>query len=678
MQDEQVLSPPLAACGLERKLYLAFAEQVSRLSDDHRTKNGFSRAVDELLSESCGEGSTPVLRASILVLSDLARQRWSIRVSKKNQVLVSPPAHERFDRMAEKERIREQELVKRDEQLRQPATRAFVQRMERKSVHAGRFVSIYSLFREGRELARSLCDAGKLGGEERTAALKEAISPYIQLVDDSRTCEFTGLRLQDIWRYFRHTWSNQYTTAPGRSMAFLVRDRAAENHPVIGIGALASPIVQISERDRWIGWDHERFLESMAEAPPAALERWLQAVVEKAINELYVVDLIEDGLLVPADLRNPTAEIVERLAAFGESQRKLHHRMAGPELKRGPGPRDPDASPERRWQSRARTHLYRSKRALALADMLKARMVIRSLGERSSPGEGMGELLLSAEGRRVIKRVLRKAKADRVGIAMADISVCGAVAPYGPILGGKLVAMLAASPQIVAGYRSKYSKQESEIASSMAGRPVVRPSDLVFLGTTSLYAVGSSQYNRIRIPAERLGGEEGDQISYLELGKSESYGTSHFSSETVGALVELVRQSKAGQRVNSIFGEGVSPKLRKVRDGLNALDFPSDALLRHGRRRIVYGVPLVRNLREYLLGLAEEPDYLFDLEEPEEGTARIVDWWFERWLQKRVSSEEALSNVAKHSLVRPIRHGARVNLPRVDQRQGDLFDDLEP
>ena len=37
-------------------------------------------------------------------------------------------------------------------------------------------------------------------------------------------------------------------------MAFLVRDRAADCHPVIGIAALSSAIVQMDQRDRWIGW----------------------------------------------------------------------------------------------------------------------------------------------------------------------------------------------------------------------------------------------------------------------------------------------------------------------------------------------------------------------------------------------------------------------------------------
>src|SRR5690606_23216778 len=109
---------------------------------------------------------------------------------------------------------------------------------------------------------------------------------------------------------------------------------------------------------------------------------------------------------------------------------------------------------------------------------------------------------------------------------------------------------------------------------------------------------------------------------------------------TVGALVSLVQQSSNGQRVNSIFGEGVSPKLRKIRDGLDALNLPADALLQHGRQRIVYGVPVVRNLREFLLGMDDEPDYLFDLAEPELSTDEIGRWWTERWLRKRIQSDE--------------------------------------
>ena len=51
-------------------------------------------------------------------------------------------------------------------------------------------------------------------------------------------------------------------------------------------------------------------------------------------------------------------------------------------------------------------------------------------------------------------------KAERVGIAMMDIAICGGVAPYNSLLGGKLIAMLLCSPEIVKEYEARtVSKQ---------------------------------------------------------------------------------------------------------------------------------------------------------------------------------------------------------------------------
>ena len=85
-------------------------------------------------------------------------------------------------------------------------------------------------------------------------ALREVINPYLQFVDEAEYCEHTGLRLQDIWRYFRHTWTNQYTATPGRSMAFIIRDCAREYHPVIGIGSLGSPSHRANPRAGRLDW----------------------------------------------------------------------------------------------------------------------------------------------------------------------------------------------------------------------------------------------------------------------------------------------------------------------------------------------------------------------------------------------------------------------------------------
>ena len=671
-----MLSPSFPEDSAAKQVFRAHGTRLSELLNEDRNGEKFNEAIQESLrcvgAYECGIA----LRAALYVLTDLARQRWSIRSNEDGDIEVRRPQGDRLDPMSKKARIREQELVKRDEQLQEPAARRFIRGMEKKSLHDGRLVSIYSVIREGRELAESLRAARSLQGDERIRALRDTIEPYLQFVDEAEYCEHTGLRLQDVWRYFRHTWTNQYTATPGRSMAFIVRDRAREHHPVIGIGSLGSPIVQIRERDSWIGWQPEAFIEFASESPSAELGTWLHKIVETAIAEIYLDDFFEEELLSPNELRAPTPEVLQRLIAHGERQRVLHHRLASSsDLKRSLRS-DNTGSTEAHWRARARTHLYRSKRARSLADMLRSRIVLQQHLSMPPTREEVRTLLDARTGRRIVKKILRKAKADRVGVAMADITVCGAVAPYNLVLGGKLVSMLSVSPEVVSAYREKYAAQESEIASSMAGRPIVRRSELVFLGTTSLYGVGSSQYNRLRMKAERIGANQGEQLAFLEIGKSEAYGTSQFGSETVRALVSLVQQSRNGQRVNSIFGEGVSPKLRKIRDGLDTLNLPADVLLKHGRQRIVYGVPVARNVREFLLGMDDEPEYVFDLDEPERSTREIGLWWAERWLRKRIESDDILAGVEQHTLVRPIRHGARVVLPCIDDGGPWLFDDL--
>ena len=86
--------------------------------------------------------------------------------------------------------------------------------------------------RDGRELADGLREARTHLNNGWADALANCVDPYLQFVtSENAACAFTGLRLMDIWRYFRHTWTNQYTSVPGRTMMFLVRDRAAVNPP---------------------------------------------------------------------------------------------------------------------------------------------------------------------------------------------------------------------------------------------------------------------------------------------------------------------------------------------------------------------------------------------------------------------------------------------------------------
>jgi hypothetical protein len=458
-------------------------------------------------------------------------------------------------------------------------------------------------------------------------------------------------------------------------MMILIRDAAVKYHPVIGIAALSSPAVQIRIRDEWLGWLPEAFLRQTREKSTPKIAKWLCRITDQATEEIYKDDLLEDTILAVEQLRSPSKEVISSLEREAASQREKHHRlMEAGNYKKTETAKKPTAE---HWEEQARSPLFRSKRAETLARLLWARFVLQRFFDDKPTQEKLGELLKNPEGCQAVAAIVRKAKADRVGVALADISVCGALPPYNEILGGKLVSMILTSPEVIRAYHDRYATATSIIASSMAGRPIVRPPHLVCFSTTSLYGGGSSQYNRIVIPCEKIGGQPDEQICYVRLGETIGFGTGQFGLSTVQELTKLVEQSENGQRVNSIFGEGVNPRLRKVRNGLNELGFSSDHLLVHGSPRLVYGIPLARNFREYLLGIDEKPAYYLPAKDPRAITTQIVHWWAERWLAPRIQKDEFLTRVAQHTLVHPIRHGARIPFVQEDLDQLSPFNETD-
>jgi len=423
---------------------------------------------------------------------------------------------------------------------------------------------------------------------------------------------------------------------------------------VIGIAALGSAVVQLAVRDKWIRWTAAEFIEDLQSNPTTEAATWLLRGVEDAITDVYRYDLARSGLLTALDIARPTKRVIASLRVEAKRARVAHNRYA----KRAKLKQATTRPSEADWKKQAKSFLFRSKRCLALAAVLETRLVLNELGMRQPTKEALTTVLESSKGRRAIAATLRYMKAKHVGIDMADITVCGAVAPYTHILGGKLVSLLLASPEIVAAYRRRYAHAPSLIASGVKGELVQRRPNLVLLGTTSLYGVASSQYNRLRIPAAAL--EAVGDIRYYELGKTLGFGSYHFSKATTDEMNVLAQQQRGGRRVNNIFGEGVNPKLRRLRDALVALGFPSDRLLRHGSPRLVYGLPLAENFREVLVGRAHRARYLLAADRPEEGTEAIAEYWRERWLWRRIQSREVLAEVAKHSTLRPVVHGARV------------------
>jgi hypothetical protein len=652
---------------LSARTTAALAEVAGRLQAVRLSADAVDRAItvermrrreaEGLVAERAPDRARAL--AALHILLDLVKQGWDVRAT-KGKVEVSRPFNP-LDPEQDRLRIRQQLHAERDEQLRQPSVRAFIQSMEVTKVWGDRVVSIFSLIRDGRDLATAIRQG------------VQPVQPYLQFVNGENCCEHTGLRLVDIWRYFRHTWSTPYKSVPGRTMMVIVRDRSAAFHPVVGIAALSSATVGLSVRDEFIGWTTKQLIERITADPSPKYGKWIARVAEDAIGDIYSNDLLANGSLTLRDFTEPTPEVIERLLIASKDHRREHYRfMQGTDYKDN---LDPATASEDVWKERAERLLFRSKREQELANLFSIRRTVNEhLGDKQTAAK-VKAFIESRDGRLALAKLIRKAKADRVGTMIADLTICGAVPPYNELLGGKLVAMLMASPEVVEEYRRRYRKVPSIIASSMAGRAITRPSELVFISTTSLYGRRPNQYDRLIVPADRVvEGKTGD-VRYAYLGKTRGYGTFQFGEDATTSISTVLSQSKAGQRVNYVFGEGVNPRLRMLRDGFDEVGLLSNVMLDHGAPRLVYGVSMIRNLSDYLLGIDKSPDFILPLKGALQTTEAIGRWWHERWSKVRVGREEVLDEIEKQTLVRPIQHAARVKLPSPLVEEPSLFPD---
>ena len=520
--------------------------------------------------------------------------------------------------------LRKALVANRDEQLQDPTVRAFVQRMEQQRRYRGQRVSVRSVLASPALLANDLRVALAAPQASRAEQLAGLVQPYLQLASELPD-EHTGLRLLDIWRYCRYTWSLPFQTQPGRRMFYLVRDAARPYHPIMGIAALGSAVVQISVRDHAIGWS----LEALADKPDPSeneahkLKRAAQLAalwreLRGAADEIYRTDLLEEGILTDAECENPTPDTLLRLVAAADQQFRGSRERQGQTTD---------------LEAEARSPMFRKKRVQVLEEILSARLEFNKYADLDLE-EQYQHLIRTAEGRRALRMIIRSLKKRHVAASLMEITTCGAMAPYGELLGGKLVAMLMASPQVIKDYQDRYGDFKSVIASRMRGAALVRNANLVLLGTTSLYHVGSSQYNRVSFPGKS------SNVSYKLLGKTVGYGSVHLSQKTYSTIQQLLRVEETSQSYT--FAAGVNYKLRSMAAALGMLGLQK--LQQHSTPRLVYAVPTAENWQEYLTGQDEEPRWHFnDIDNPAAETSQIIEFWKNRWFVNRAQRPETIA-----------------------------------
>jgi hypothetical protein len=624
-QDLQALVQDLAGCG--------FGERVTKIRSSIDLAE--TRRV-QLRDRGVGADDlqpTIVYLASLRVLRDLTLQGW-VPGTDDDGVFVLPPTlgSAGDDPSEAKTDLRNSFRFALADQLQTPSVESFVRRME----HRG----IAGLFSDGPDLAARLEEVQTSG-----RPLAEAIQPVLELVEPEARDEATGIRLQDAWRYARLQWSIPYQSTPGRNLHYLVRDNAVASCPIIGIAALGNAILGLNQRDDALGWSVRSVAKRLDEGTPAEqrkIARHLMSFARSEVDKVYARDFEFGRLTVPERIR-----LLERIESEATTARKVALADAGDErtveyeLVREAHNLVQDGQADKvNWVKVAKTQLYRRKRAANLSDTLRAIAVFEGAGLDDNP-LGLRELLWTDDGRRAVEIVLRRIKQQAIAENVMEIITCGAVAPYQKLLGGKLVSMLMTSPQVVSDVRKRYRGRVSLIASGMAGRPVVRTPNLAMLTTSSLYAFGSAQYNRVRIPGGITGADTIYDIRFRRVGSTDSFGTVQFASDTIDTLSAAARLANSKRRlVNNLFGEGMSPKLRSLRLGLDALGLAPDEYLRHHSPRLLYTVPLVSNADDLMLGLTRKPKYILPVSGGSATTALIAEHWAKRWLESRVGRSD--------------------------------------
>jgi len=181
--------------------------------------------------------------ATLSIFKDLITQEWRIKI-KEEKVYLAPS---KLINKANKLYLRQQLQIEKNSHLNKVTNVKFVKKLEETKKYNNQEISIKNLIGSPTFILSAL--------KENTNKEK-IVLPYIQIVDKSR-CIHTGYKLNEIWRYFRYTWSIPYKSTPGRNIFYLVRDAAQPYHPVIGISALGNSVLQLSKRDNYIGWTLE-------------------------------------------------------------------------------------------------------------------------------------------------------------------------------------------------------------------------------------------------------------------------------------------------------------------------------------------------------------------------------------------------------------------------------------
>ncbi|MCS7153600.1 MAG: DUF4338 domain-containing protein [Bacteroidia bacterium] len=209
-----------------------------------------------------------------------------------------------------------------------------------------------------------------------------------------------------------------------------------------------------------------------------------------------------------------------------------------------------------------------------------------------------------------------------------DISTLGALPPYNFLLGGKLIAYIAASNEVREAYQKKYAHALTQMENRFI------PAHLVALTTTSAFG-RSSLYNRLYYSKVLLA---------ESLGFTQGYGIFHLMP-FYDEMVKLVEKTYGKRQTG--YGSGPRPAWQVVDKALRQLKLP-ESIMRHSIPREVFLFRLIENLEDYMEGRTDRPIYRHL------PFAELVDYWRTRWLLPRLSREERWKSWQKEEFIQSL------------------------
>ena len=194
-------------------------------------------------------------------------------------------------------------------------------------------------------------------------------------------------------------------------------------------------------------------------------------------------------------------------------------------------------------------------------------------------------------------------------VNLMDAYALGAVPPYNMLLGGKLIASLVRTQDVVDTFQAKYHESVGVISGQS------KHARLVAVTTTS--ALGrSSLYNRLRI---------GGQSIFDSIGSTSGWGHFHISDELFEDLRGYLRSVGDSYADSHGYGQGPNYRLRLIRKALTLLGLDPD-MARHGLTREVFFCSLASNALQFLRGDHKRVRYDLLPTVQEMGQAAMARW----------------------------------------------------